>query len=221
MTAPLLLCPECTADLGQHTAVTGQPETWYRCPDCRASWREDTSDPNLAAIARRDFFTADRAAARLLRRLSKTATSTARARLFTELAEVLDVMADKSVVWDNDRTDSDGFTPAEWITSEARLMRIMAITEHDPDTRVVDALEANNPLVRNVVNSLTTCSHMGDRAKFVGELYDAVVEQVGGQAAEILDNVECAYRMLQARVDGYRPWLPWTWRRGMRAWSQW
>jgi hypothetical protein len=218
-----LTCPQCQAEAGKDASTpVGVLGQWNLCPGCNSLWREplESAGPAAIAVAETQYFKASRKAASMWRLLHRRSNSPlAREGILAELANLADRMAVSSWTWDNDRTDSDGFTPHEWMTAEARLLRMVMNTEMalarggltygqrldwEPS---LAGLMGTDDRVTDVLWRLSNEPDPAGRGDLVDQLYEAVVDHVGGQAAEVLVAVAACYR--KAAQTGWRRFVPW------------
>lgn len=214
--APELTCPRCTS------TPKGEPGRWNHCPDCGDLWREPSSPVTAPAqtAAEKRYSQAERQAWRVWRRLQRRRnTPKDRWTMLANLASLADEMSIADLVWDNDRTDRDGFTPAEWEAGAARLLRLVMDTEraltlrddHIPDPYRFATLD-EDPLgshkqVRDVLTRLNEATDLVERANLTTELHHAVISEVGEMAAERLARLAWAYR--KSAQTGWRRFVPW------------
>jgi hypothetical protein len=162
-----------------------------------------------AARARADYFAADHAATKLWKTFTRSHMPAERADILRAIADLGQRMAEVHLVaFGPDPIDEeDGRDLADSIVLSGRLLEIMSNTEYSVArgrgrySEVLDDLalasgSRHSPAgdrARDVLDALSTTPVAADRGRLTLVFYDEVVDQVGGQAAEVLAAIAAAY----------------------------
>lgn len=150
-----------------------------------------------AVRQRRQHFAAFRRAERAQRRFIRTDNPLDRATELLGLAECEDVMAATAAAFPgSDEPDTDGHTLPETHRLSARVLRLVADTELDLAAGLAwigDHDDQLHTLAEAELTKLAQLRALTARARAVIDLYNAVVDQVGGQAGETLANIASCY----------------------------
>lgn len=169
-----------------------------------------------AARARADYFAADRAAAKLWKTFTRSHMPAERADILREIAALGQRMAEVHLTgFGRDPIDEeDGRDLADSIALSGRLLEIMSNTEYSvargrgrygevmTDELSLAPIGRHSPddhCTRDVLDALSTTPVATDRGRLTLVFYDEVVDQVGGQAAEVLAAIAAAYFLLSGR----------------------
>jgi hypothetical protein len=159
-------------------------------------------------MARNRYFDLDELSGEVLRdELPSVELDKDRIRCVNALSDHSYLMAGELEVFDNDRTDEDGFTPAEWERSSGRLYHLVAIA----DRASVDGVWgwssldgqafhlSELPGVPEWCEQMASAGSIEKRAESIRDLWGLVVDEVGGQAAECLVALSTAYYQLAGK----------------------
>jgi hypothetical protein len=123
-------------------------------------------------------------------RMTETHDPVERARLLDAVAEVDQQVADIHMeVFGPDPIESEGgWDLAESHAHSARLLRVLADVERATDSTLRRKLTASwlEPCASPVLGRMACRVEIDSRAQLLGAFYEAVVDHVGGQAAETL-----------------------------------
>jgi hypothetical protein len=164
---------------------------------------------------RRRYFAADRRAGRALDILARAADPTVRYTALSTVATCQRTLATYAAAFRHaNERDEDGYTLAESHAAAARLATLLANTElalslRQPHRTAFTEPLAHDPHVAAVLAELARTHRPGGRAVLVQALYPVVVDQVGGQAAEILGAIAVAYYRLHGLPTHFAARLVW------------
>ncbi|WP_018685423.1 hypothetical protein [Actinokineospora enzanensis] len=174
------------------------------------------------ARARADYFAADHAAAKLWKTFTRSHMPAERADILLEIADLGQRMAEVHLIGfgPDPIEEEDDRDLADSIALSGRLLEIMSNTEYSVARGrgrygevTVDELSLaprsrhspDDHRARGVLDALSITPVAADRGRLTLVFYDEVVDQVGGQAAEVLAAIAAAYFLLagHSRKDAY------------------
>lgn len=156
--------------------------------------------------ARRRYFAADEEFGLALAQFwSPNGDASTRSDALLWMADREQVKADNAFGLYGIEPDDEGFTAAQWHRYGALLLTMVAYTELSRPARL-SALD-NDPDVARILSVLAATRDLQLRAERTLLLYDAVVGQVGGQAAEVLAAVVArGYYLLSGMSEPEAAW---------------